>query len=670
MSLSRVDSWVKTAMGPAVAGSSLYLCSQPANVGSVPPSPLVAIFQDAKGITPWPNNVAICDGFGHAAIYATPGLYTLVVVYGGLIQQVYTDQLINELSSTGLPTTGNGSFVVSAQAGITTAPNGDLVVTDGSGNIQDSGTQLATIATTAQLAGLATINNTTFTGTTTIPLANIASMNGVLNANDFVGADIGAQVNAAITQLGAAGGSIYIPAGTYNFTNTIYIPRVVKLFGASSYGTVLNWTPSTGWAIVVADQLGTSIYPEGCIEDLKLVGPTSVDTVGAIYIGGSDAAASTGAGFPASPLVGVDPSASFGDHFSFNRLNISQFGVGVQWGNNGWSNTFLECAITSNATNVFFPNSTYDSGERIAFVGSSLQNATTGLLMAAGGSQVDVDFFFTACSFDFCSGWCVQNLNTIWEVNLVNCHIESQQKWLQSYGYCALVGCNFTNGSNSSAAPGWLIDNQNVAAGGGFSVHGGTFFNGGSGVLMNPSSGPSVWFGALLNGIITGFPATGIVDAVGDAAFKTLNVTGAVSKITSYNGFPTAGNGLASELAESLVANQLGNFNGGTSISIANTTVNSVIRVSYSEYLERVGGSSSTLPSLTLAWTDPFGTAHTQVLVALDTTNTIAGVQHSGCVVIATNGATVTLTSAGYASNPSSGGTQMVWCLAYASELL
>jgi hypothetical protein len=515
-------------MGPAVAGSSLYLCSQPANIGSVPPSPLVAIFQDAKGITPWPNNVAICDGFGHAAIYATPGLYTLVVVYGGLIQQVYTDQLINELSSTGLPTTGNGSFVVSAQAGITTAPNGDLVVTDGSGNIQDSGTQLATIATTAQLAGLATINNTTFTGTTTIPLANIASMNGVLNANDFVGADIGAQVNAAITQLGAAGGSIYIPAGTYNFTNTIYIPRIVKLFGASSYGTVLNWTPSTGWAIVVADQLGTSIYPEGCIEDLKLVGPTSVDTVGAIYIGGSDAAASTGAGFPASPLVGVDPSASFGDHFSFNRLNISQFGVGVQWGNNGWGNTFMECVLTSNQTSIYFPNTTSDSGERLAFFGCAIQNSGTGLLMASGGSQVDVDFFFTACSFDFnagngtTTGWAVNNLNTIWEVNLVNCHVEQQTQWLQNYGYCFLVACNFTQGTGSGTL-GYLINNQQAN---GFSIHGGTFFNGGSGDVFNNSGQPITSFGALLNGTQGTIPLGGFIDAVGNAAFKSVGQVG------------------------------------------------------------------------------------------------------------------------------------------------
>ena len=50
------------------------------------------------------------------------------------------------------------------------------------------------------------------------------SMNGVLNATLFPGSDIGAQVNAAIAALGSSGGEIYIPAGTYTQTSTIYLP--------------------------------------------------------------------------------------------------------------------------------------------------------------------------------------------------------------------------------------------------------------------------------------------------------------------------------------------------------------------------------------------------------------------------------------------------------------
>jgi hypothetical protein len=694
-----------------------------------PPSPLATLYADPFGLTPI-SQPLIADGFGHVDAYVAAGTYTMVVALSNVIQNVYPDQSygissaqvlfetngvpnpnqgvlnivgagdisvsLNALGqtvveSTGfvIPGTGSGTLVVTANAGVTTAPNGDILTADGLGNAQDSGVLITAVtnavvknptgdqtistnnllpasANTTQSLGLSGERWNASLGT-----ADAVSLNGVLNANDFAGADIGVKVNAAITQLGAAGGRIYIPAGTYNFANTIYIPRVVKLFGASSYGTVLNWTPTTSsWAIVVADGYGTSIYPEGSIEDLKLVGPTSTDTVGAIYIGGSDAAASTGAGFPASPLVGVDPSASYGDHFNFNRLNISQFGVGVQWGNNGWSNTFLECCITSNQTSIYFPNSTTDSGERLAFVGCSIQNSGTGLLMASGGSQVDVDFFFTACSFDFnagngtTTGWAVNNLNAVWEVNLVNCHVEQLTQWLQNYGYCSLVACNFTQGTGSGTL-GYLINNQQAD---GFTVHGGTFFNGGSGTVLNTASQPSLWVGALINGVGgTLVSATGLIDPIGDFRLKGGTITGT---ITNYNTFPTAGNGVPSELSESLVPNQLGNFNSSTPVVVANTTVPSVIRVSYSEYLERVGGSSSTLPSLTLAWTDPFGTAHTQVLVALDTTNTIAGVQHSGCVVIATNGATVTLTSAGYASNPASGSTQMAWCLAYAAELL
>src|ERR1700676_4205831 len=389
----RIDEFVKAANGPALAGAEVFFANQPANTKTYPPTPLTQLYADPFGVTPITQPL-IADGFGHVSAYVAAGTYTEVVAINNINQLVYPDQsyglssaqilletnnvpnpnqgVLNivgagdinvtlngvgqtVIESTGvvLPGTGNGPLLVTAFSGVTTAPNGDILTADGLGNAKDSGTLIS----------------------------GLAPANGVLIATTFPGADIGAQVNAAIAQLGVAGGSIYIPSGSYSFSNTIYIPRVIRLFGASGYGTQLRWTSSTGWAIVVADQFGTSIYPEGSISDLSLVGPTSTDTVGAIYIGGSDAAASTGAGFPASPLIANDPAASFGDHFNFNRLNISQFGIGVQWGNNGWSNTFLECALTSNATNVYFPNSTSDSGERIAFVGSSIQNATTGLLM-------------------------------------------------------------------------------------------------------------------------------------------------------------------------------------------------------------------------------------------------------------------------------------------------
>ena len=545
------------------------------------------------------------------------------------------------------------------------------------------------------------------------------------------GADIGAQVNAAISALGTNGGEVYIPAGSYTQTNTIYLPTHVKLRGASATGTIINWAPvsNTGWQIVIAENntaLFFNFLFEGALEDMSLYGPGYNTATGAVYMGGSDGAlpgsgtvntsgtgvtSATGTGFSTtwvagsiivingvnyviasvtnssalvlttsagtqtghsyyfvgSPLIANDPAVNQCAGFNINRVRLVQvssagtYGVGFQWGCNSWSQTFLDCVLqgTGIAAAYIPPNigTNHNSGENINFIGCCLSNNISVGLFVGNGYSVNVNLI--GCSVDQNGGasglppWGIQNGTTGGSgnsVTLTDTYIFSEQQWISNYGYMTIYEAYFSGGSGVST---FLIDNE-----GGLVVYSGQFENAGTGTYLKSGSAPSTWFAPVsLGGADSGFAgATTILNAAG--------------KFTQYSGIPTEGNGIPSEMSESLLPNQLGNFNSSTPVIIANTTVNSVIRVSYSEYLERVGGSSSTLPSLTLAWTDPFGTAHTQVLVATDTTNTIAGVQHSGCVVIATNGANVTLTSAGYLSNPSSGGTQMAWCLAYASELL
>ena len=91
--LYRTDGWVKSTLGPAIPGAQVWLCSQPANIAATPPSPLVPIFSDPGGLFPITQPI-MTDGFGHYDFYTLPGLYTLVVAYGGQIQQVYPDQSI------------------------------------------------------------------------------------------------------------------------------------------------------------------------------------------------------------------------------------------------------------------------------------------------------------------------------------------------------------------------------------------------------------------------------------------------------------------------------------------------------------------------------------------------------------------------------------------------
>ena len=108
----RSDGWVKTTLGPAVPGAQVWVLSQPANVQppitppkSTPipfsPNPTVNIYSDA-GLTPIIQPIQT-DGFGHYAFYTLPGLFTIAIYYGGKLQQVYTDQSIGSVGSSGFP---------------------------------------------------------------------------------------------------------------------------------------------------------------------------------------------------------------------------------------------------------------------------------------------------------------------------------------------------------------------------------------------------------------------------------------------------------------------------------------------------------------------------------------------------------------------------------------
>lgn len=98
--IARTDGWVKTSQGPAVPGAQIWVCLQPANVGSLPPSPLANIFSDVNGLVPLSQPV-ITDGFGHYDFYTQVGVYTVIVGLGGLVQQVYPDQSVGGASSSG-----------------------------------------------------------------------------------------------------------------------------------------------------------------------------------------------------------------------------------------------------------------------------------------------------------------------------------------------------------------------------------------------------------------------------------------------------------------------------------------------------------------------------------------------------------------------------------------
>ena len=332
------------------------------------------------------------------------------------------------------------------------------------------------------------------------PPAQIVTPNGLLRAGACsrtarpfwcTGTDIGAWTNAAIAQIGC--GEVYIPAGTYMQTTTIVKPRCVRLHGASADSTFLEWKPTHGAAIIMGDNTDTlGFEAEGALEDLTLIGPGANTQTCGIYLGGSD-------GTGCAPSTSIDPSTNLDDHDNINRVRTSKlsaagaFGVGIQWGNNAWSTTIFESAISFNGTGLYVSGTRPQTGENLSILNSVIaNNFGIGLQIATGNN---INFNLVNTSLDYNGSWAVQNgtAPTQNAVSLVNCYIASQSKWLQNFGYMNLTGV-YANDGIDSGTLGYLIDNEASF----FTVLGGQFFNNGSGAILNPAGVASTWIAPLI----------------------------------------------------------------------------------------------------------------------------------------------------------------------------
>jgi hypothetical protein len=90
---ARFDGTIENAVGYAIAGCQVFVCTQPAITGSIPPSPLASLFSDPLGATPLANPVT-SDGDGNFFFYIAPGVYTFVYFdpFNRIPTQVFADQ--------------------------------------------------------------------------------------------------------------------------------------------------------------------------------------------------------------------------------------------------------------------------------------------------------------------------------------------------------------------------------------------------------------------------------------------------------------------------------------------------------------------------------------------------------------------------------------------------
>ena len=258
----RNDGWVKSPLGQAIAGAQIYVCSQPADVAFLPPMPEVQLYADPAGVTPLAQPV-ITDGFGHYDFYVPYGTYTVVVVNGGNIQQVYPDQTIGFTSSGG----GGAVSSVFGRTGDVVAQAGDY-----SAFFDPLG------AAAAAVVGLAPLANPSFIGT--IQVVNAVITGTLKDGGGSVGTSgqlLSSTGTGTAWVTGGGGGSGTVASGTKGqigfyasngdtisgFSNAVFYPETYGAVGNGSTDdttaiqNTINAAASAGGGIV---QFGAKTY--------------------------------------------------------------------------------------------------------------------------------------------------------------------------------------------------------------------------------------------------------------------------------------------------------------------------------------------------------------------------------------------------------------------------
>ena len=239
----RYDTWVKTAQGPAIPGAQVWVCFQPTNVASLPPTPLANIFSDVNGLVPI-QQPAISDGFGHVDFYAPAGVYTVIIALAGVVQTILTDQSIGGASGT----QGGGTALVLQVNG---AP--------ASSQLLQNLTGLGSVSVTDQGAGTISISVTpTVLKTNGIPnvnqnLQNLTGSGGVVVVDQGNGT-----VTITAPPTGLTPGSVqWVPA--FQTSTVSWIATGDTTSGADS-GATPTYIPPTSSSNAVFTLSGTRHY--------------------------------------------------------------------------------------------------------------------------------------------------------------------------------------------------------------------------------------------------------------------------------------------------------------------------------------------------------------------------------------------------------------------------
>lgn len=546
-------------------------------------------------------------------IGGTPGV-TLDIVSTTFINGATTsspDQFIlngGHLTLTGCVVAPNyGASTVTRMVALENANNTNTITWTGFSDLSSGVTYIVgTIPNTVDSGW--TDGNTLATTITDAGKLTATNFNTILDATTFPGADIGAQINAAYAACaGQQGCKITLPAGIFSFSTPIVFGtngQRISLWGQGGEATELRYT-GTGNAITINTgiQSGSPFISHASGYGLfyfKLTGNKTSDlTQIGVYAGGTNGAAGC----------------------ILESIDIFGFGIGLETGANTYNFSCYNCVIRNNKQNVYI-NSASNSGEGMHFnncfiVDVANNTPTNGFQVADFGCA---SLIITGGSIDDCQ--LALGLQIGCTMNGV--HMENPSSSWGSYTYITVAdssystlsmnGCILMNDQSGVAKPTNFISSNGADV----VLNGVTFFSNSGGTITNACvGGRFTWLGlnncsSCITNIASGIPYTY------SGSNQTSNFSNFASKITTYNGISTVGQGVPAIYGIGRVTAQV-----AAAASIATYTVGSSDGTFVVSGNVNVTTATAHSFTMTVTYTDETNTSRTLTLSFSQITGTI-----------------------------------------------